>query len=68
MSFVRRLSFIGGFTSHDFYPCLGEAESMVRKGGLYVNFERVKSADEVFSKDRHIVAGNTTLIRIGENC
>ena len=44
----------------------GEAESMVRKGGLYVNYERVESTDEKFSKDKHIIAGNATIIRIGK--
>ena len=38
---------------------------MVRKGGLYVNYERVASTDEMFHKDRHLLAGNTTHIRIG---
>lgn len=44
----------------------GEAESMVRKGGLYVNFERVQSADELFYQDKHVLVGNTTLVRIGQ--
>lgn len=44
----------------------GETESMVRKGGLYVNFERVQSTDELFSKEKHVLAGSTTVIRIGK--
>ena len=39
---------------------------MVRMGGLYVNFERMESTDEMFNKDKHVVAENTTIIRIGE--
>ena len=38
---------------------------MVRKGGLYINFERVKSTDELFCRDQHILAGDTSVIRIG---
>ena len=48
------------------HACAGEAESMVRKGGLYVNFERLLSTDEVFDNTRHLLSGNTTHVRIGE--
>jgi hypothetical protein len=39
---------------------------MARKGGLYVNFERVQSTEEPFSKEDHVLASGTSVIRIGE--
>ena len=50
-----------------FRDAAGETESMVRKGGLYVNFERVESTDELFDKEKHVLTGGTTIIRIGES-
>ena len=38
----------------------------MRKGGLYVNFERVPSTGELFQKEKHVLLGRTTIVRIGE--
>ena len=41
---------------------------MVRKGGLYVNHVRMESIDERFSKDKHVLTGDITVVRIGMTC
>ena len=44
---------------------VGDAEFMVRSGGLYLNFERVQSVEDVFIPDRHILPSGASVFRIG---
>ena len=38
----------------------------MKLGGLYLNFERVQSAGELFCPDQHILPSSTTVFRIGK--
>ena len=41
------------------------AQSLQKSGGLYLNFIRVGSAGEVVSRERHLLAGDITIVRVG---
>ena len=46
--------------------CPDLAENLIAEGGLYINFERVVSREEVIRPEHHVLAGGMTVIRVGE--
>ena len=45
--------------------CIDHAESLVARGGLYVNSVRIESVNEKVCPDRHLLGGAITVLRIG---
>lgn len=43
------------------------ARNLVKEGGLYLNSVRATSAEALVSKDKHLLAGNITIVRVGES-
>lgn len=39
----------------------------MKAGGLYLNSVRATSAEALVSKDKHLLAGNITVVRVGES-
>ena len=48
-----------------FLSCTDSAQSLQKSGGLYLNFVRVGSAGEVVSRERHLLTGDITIVRVG---
>ena len=51
-------------TCVDFAP--GDAERIIKSGGVYVNHRQVQQPDFVLLPGEHILSNNITLIRVGE--
>ena len=49
-----------------FILLVGYAESLVNRGGLYINLVRVGTTEEMVDRDIHLLVGNITLLRVGE--
>lgn len=45
---------------------IDHAESLVARGGLYVNSVRMEGATEKVCPDRHLLGGAITILRIGK--
>ena len=46
--------------------CVGHAESLIKRGGLYVNLARVDSGLERVDMAGHLLVGNMTILRVGK--
>ena len=44
----------------------GDAERIIKAGGVYINHRRVQQPDFVLIPGEHILSNNITLIRVGE--
>ena len=40
-------------------------ESLVTRGGLYINSVRVESVSEKINPERHLLSGGITVLRVG---
>ena len=40
-------------------------QNLIKNGGLYINFARVSSTEELVHRDKHLLTGNMTILRTG---